>query len=122
MTFGRNYMISGSEEGSLVLWDLKNFNILASFLLEPNAKGLDRKILSTHFSIDGKNKNFVITNLFLLIKLYVFRGIFFVHVKKAFGLLWFKRYFKKLHKRHVLKYIRRAWKVKIYYFSYCFKE
>jgi hypothetical protein len=32
--FGRKYMLTGSEEGSVLLWDLNHFRILASFQIE----------------------------------------------------------------------------------------
>ena len=48
-------MISGSEDGSLILWDLNTFKIISMFFLDSSLdKGINNKIISISISSDGK--------------------------------------------------------------------
>ncbi len=46
-------MLTGSEENSIMIWDLNTFNIISHFVFDENAKGVDRILNNLEFSIDS---------------------------------------------------------------------
>lgn len=50
-------MLTGSEEGSVILWDLDGFKIKQVFALDTNVRGVDKMVISTKFSLDGAGLN-----------------------------------------------------------------
>jgi hypothetical protein len=56
-------MLTGSEENSIMIWDLNTFNIISHFVFDENAKGVDRILNNLEFSIDSIN--FQLDNFFL---------------------------------------------------------
>ena len=66
-------MLSGSEDGNILLWELNSFKIIAIFKIDEQAKGIDKKIISLHFSFDG-------------FFIFIHRGILFMYDSKKIGI------------------------------------